>query len=193
VWSALVVPVPALALSLVLDGPRAVGSALAGLGPEALVSTLYTAGLASLVGYSIFNALLSRYPASSVVPFALIAPPVAMAAAWLLLDQVPNAAESSGGIIVLVGVLVTVWQRQSGPARDEAERPGRATADVPDVDEARVRELRGEPVLVAVRDAPTVEDHPEHRPVPGLRAARVGAQGGFVAEQRCLGDAAGAQ
>jgi O-acetylserine/cysteine efflux transporter len=107
VWSSLVVPVPAVGLSLALDGPTAVGRALDGLGPEAIASTLYTAGLASLVGYAIFNNLLSRYPASSVVPFVLIAPPVAMVSAWLLLDQVPNAAESLGGVVVLVGVLVT--------------------------------------------------------------------------------------
>ena len=110
VWSSLVVPVPAVGLSLALDGPAAVGRALGGLGPEAIASTLYTAGLASLVGYAIFNNLLGRYPASSVVPFVLIAPPVAMVSAWLLLGQVPNAAESLGGLVVLVGVLVTVVQ-----------------------------------------------------------------------------------
>lgn len=115
VWSSLVVPVPALVLSLALDGPHAVGRALAGLGPEALVSTLYTAGLASLVGYAIFNNLLARFPASSVVPFVLIAPPVAMVSAWLLLGQVPNVAESLGGLVVLVGVLVTTSPgRKSG-------------------------------------------------------------------------------
>ena len=111
VWSSLVVPLPALGLSLVLDGPGAVGDALAGLGVEAVVSTLYTAGLASLVGYAIFNHLLARYAASSVVPFVLIAPPVAMLSAWLLLGQVPNTAESLGGLVVLVGVLVAVRRR----------------------------------------------------------------------------------
>lgn len=110
VWSSLVVPVPALALSLVLDGPGEVGAALSGLGVEALLSTLYTAGLASLVGYAIFNNLLSRFPASSVVPFVLIAPPVTMVSAWLLLAQAPNTAEALGGLVVLLGVLVTVWQ-----------------------------------------------------------------------------------
>lgn len=112
VWSSLVVPVPALTLSLVLDGPDEVAAALTGLGVEAVLSTLYTAGLASLVGYAIFNNLLSRFPASSVVPFVLIAPPVAMVSAWLLLAQAPNAAESLGGLVVLLGVLVTVWQGQ---------------------------------------------------------------------------------
>jgi O-acetylserine/cysteine efflux transporter len=113
VWSSLVVPVPLVLLSLVVNGPHPVGHAIAHLGWHALLSTLYTAGLASLVGYSIFNGLLARYPASSVVPFVLIAPPVAMLSAWLLLDQVPNAAELVGGVVVLGGVLVTVW---SGPA-----------------------------------------------------------------------------
>jgi O-acetylserine/cysteine efflux transporter len=110
VWSSLVVPVPALGLSLALDGPGAVASAVSGLGPQALVSTLYTACLASLVGYAIYNNLLARFPASSVVPFVLIAPPVAMASAWVLLDDVPNAAEGLGGLVVLAGVLVTTTQ-----------------------------------------------------------------------------------
>jgi O-acetylserine/cysteine efflux transporter len=110
VWSSLVVPVPLFALSLLLDGPREVGSALAGLGPEAIASTLYTSVLASLVGYSIFNGLLTRYPAASVVPFVLIAPPVAMLSAWLLLGDTLNGAEAVGGAVVLVGVLVTTRQ-----------------------------------------------------------------------------------
>lgn len=130
VWSSLVVPVPALLLSLLLDGPAEVGSALSGLGPEALLSTLYTTGLASLVGYSIFNGLLARYPASSVVPFVLIAPPVAMASAWLLLDQVPNTAESLGGLVVLAGVLVTVWQRSVAAVPEARVLSTAATADV---------------------------------------------------------------
>lgn len=121
VWSSLVVPAPAAGLSLLVDGPSDVGRALGGLGPEALVSTLYTAGLASLVGYAIFNNLLARYPASSVVPFVLIAPPVAMASAWLLLDQVPNAAESLGGVVVLLGVLVTTLRRAPAPVVEGPE------------------------------------------------------------------------
>ena len=134
VWSSLVVPVPLLLLSLELDGPHAVGRALVGLGPEALISTLYTAGLASLVGYSIFNGLLTRYPASSVVPFVLIAPPVAMASAWLLLGQAPNAAESLGGLLVLAGVLLTTWQRRPGLGRQEPDGAGGLAIGVPGPD-----------------------------------------------------------
>jgi len=108
VWSALVVPVPLLALSLLVDGPAAVADGLGALGWEAGVSTLYTAGLASLLGYGIFTALLGRNPSSAVVPWVLLAPVVAMGSAWALLDQRPNGAEALGGLLLVSGVLAAL-------------------------------------------------------------------------------------
>ena len=116
VWSALVVPVPALGLSLLLDGPAAVGDGLAALGWQAGLSTLYTAGLSSLVGYGIFNTLLGRNPAAAVVPWVLVVPPVALTAAWLLLGEVPGRAEVAGGAVMLVGVLVALRPARVAPA-----------------------------------------------------------------------------
>src|SRR6201991_1323965 len=72
VWSAVVVPVPLFALSLLVDGRAEVGEALASFSWQAGISTLYTAGLASLVGYGLFNSLLARNQASSVVPWVLL-------------------------------------------------------------------------------------------------------------------------
>jgi O-acetylserine/cysteine efflux transporter len=127
IWSAVVVPVPLVALSLVIDGPTVVGDALASFSWQAAVSTLYTAGLASLVGYGVFNTLLSRNQSSSVVPWVLLAPVVAMASAWWLLDQQPNAAELTGGALLVLGVLVAIR-----PAR----APRSAGRDHPDVIDA---------------------------------------------------------
>ncbi len=129
VWSAVVVPLPLIMLSLLLDGPGAVGAAIGSFSWQAGVSTLYTAGLASLVGYGIFNSLLSRNPSSSVVPWVLLAPVVAMGSAWLLLDQRPNASESLGGLVLVLGVLVALRR----PALDSpgVAQPGAAPADQP--------------------------------------------------------------
>ena len=118
VWSALVVLVPMLGLSLALDGPDAVGHALTHLTLAPVLSTLYTAWLASLVGYGIWNTLLARYPASAVVPFTMLVPPVGMLTAWLVLGEVPNAAEVVGGVVLLLGVATTtgVLARRRPPA-----------------------------------------------------------------------------
>lgn len=120
VWSAVVVPVPALALALAVDGVGGVTDGLAAFGWQAAASTAYTVVLASLVGYSIFNSLLARWPAAAVVPWILLVPVVSMGAAWLVLGDRPNVAETAGGVVMLVGLLVTV-------------RPTSAPAPVPDV------------------------------------------------------------
>ncbi|MFF2831971.1 EamA family transporter [Cellulosimicrobium cellulans] len=126
VWSALVVPVPMLGLSLALDGPAAVGHALTHLTLAPVLSTLYTAWLASLVGYGIWNTLLARHPASAVVPFTMLVPPVGMLAAWVVLDEVPNAAELVGGVVLLLGVATTtgVLRRRPRAARPTPAEPG---------------------------------------------------------------------
>ena len=126
VWSAVVVPVPLLGLSLLLDGPSAVSAALTSFSWQAGVSTLYTAGLASLLGYGIFNTLLSRNRSSSVVPWVLLAPVVAMAAAWVLLDQRPTVAELVGGAVLILGVLVAM--RITPAASDDRSRSGAAAS-----------------------------------------------------------------
>jgi drug/metabolite transporter (DMT)-like permease len=102
-----VVPVPLLALSLLIDGPGAVGHGLAHLGWHGAASTVYTAGLASLVGYATWNRLLSRYPSAHVVPWVLLAPVVAMGSSWALLGEVPSLAELIGAALLIVGVLVS--------------------------------------------------------------------------------------
>lgn len=136
VWSALVVPVPALALSFAVEGPTAIAEGLAAFGWRPAVSTLYTAGLCTIIGYAIFNALLARNRSAAVVPWVLLAPVVAMASAAVLLGQIPNVAEVVGGAILVVGVLVTglrrpVRVRRFAPRRAAASPPTEAAASPP--------------------------------------------------------------
>ncbi|MCP2263447.1 EamA family transporter [Promicromonospora thailandica] len=121
VWSALVVPVPMFALAVLLDGPSAVGYSLTHPTWPAVLSTLYTAWLASLVGYGVWNTLLARYRAGAVVPFTMLVPVVGMTAAWLAFGEVPNAAEVGGGLLLLLGVAITSGLLRWPPTRS---RPG---------------------------------------------------------------------
>ncbi|MDY0913587.1 EamA family transporter [Rathayibacter festucae] len=111
VWSALVVPIPALLLSLLVDGGPAIADALQGLSVAAVLSTLYTAVFASLIGYGIWNSLLARYPAASVVPFTLLVPVVGVLSAWVLLGEVPSVGVLVGGAVMVAGLAVATIRR----------------------------------------------------------------------------------
>ena len=118
VWSALVVPLPALALSLLIDGPTEIGRAVGDLSGVAVASTLYTAIGASLIGYGIWNSLLARHPAGAVVPFVLLVPPIGIALAWWVQGEQPGVAELMGGAVMLTGVAIATISRRRAP------RPG---------------------------------------------------------------------
>ncbi|RYG93766.1 MAG: O-acetylserine/cysteine exporter, partial [Alphaproteobacteria bacterium] len=61
VWSALVPPLPLLALSLVFEGPGAIPAAIANLTWMGGGSLLFIAYAATLFGYGVWSMLLSRY------------------------------------------------------------------------------------------------------------------------------------
>lgn len=108
IWSGAVVPIPAFALSLIVDGPPVVFDALTHLSWVAILSTLYTALLASYVGYGIWNHLLARYPTSAVVPFTLLVPIIGILAAWVAVGEQPTLSELIGGVVMLAGLAIAV-------------------------------------------------------------------------------------
>jgi O-acetylserine/cysteine efflux transporter len=137
VWSGLVVPIPALLLSLLVEGPTAIATAVAHLPWQAVASTIYTAGLSSLVGYGIWNTLLARHAVAQVTPFAMLVPVFGMGAAAIVFSERPTALEWVGGAVLLIGVGVTVLRRtggRSGPdvavEVEPAAGPPREAADL---------------------------------------------------------------
>lgn len=127
VWSALVVPIPCLLLSLAFDGPSAIRAGVESIDGVAIASTLYTAIGASLIGYSLFNGLLSKYPAATVVPFILLVPPVGIASAWLLQSEVPTRLESLGAVVMMVGVATATFSGRTPLVAPPG--PGTASGD----------------------------------------------------------------
>lgn len=111
VWSGLVVPIPSFALAFLFDSPQTIIDSLTGLSLAAILSTVYTAVGASLIGYGIWNSLLAKYPTSSVVPFTLLVPIVGILAAWLAQGEEPSVAELIGGAIMLAGLAAAVIAR----------------------------------------------------------------------------------
>jgi O-acetylserine/cysteine efflux transporter len=108
VWSALVPPLPMLALSLVFEGPGPI-LALTSVSPQAVFSVLFIAYGSTLVGYGIWAVLLGRYPASLVAPFSLLVPVIGFAAAWLILGEAVSMLEILGSVLIFAGLALNVF------------------------------------------------------------------------------------
>ena len=108
VWGSLVPPLPMLALSLLVDGPQALGD-LVSISPQALFSVLFIAYGSTLVGYGAWAVLLGRHPASLIAPFSLLVPVVGFAAAFIFLGEQVSALEVAGSLLIFVGLLLNVF------------------------------------------------------------------------------------
>jgi O-acetylserine/cysteine efflux transporter len=108
VWASLVGPAPLAALSLAVEGLDAMSQTLAALSWPGLLSFLYVVVVATLFGWGAWTWLLARHPASSVAPFALLAPVSALLSTWLVRGEQPNMAELAGGVVILAGLALAV-------------------------------------------------------------------------------------
>jgi O-acetylserine/cysteine efflux transporter len=121
VWGSLIPPVPFLLLSYWLEGPQRIVAALSNISVNSVLAIAYLAYLATLLGYGLWSRLLSRHPASQVVPFSLLVPIVGLASAALLLGERLSTVEIAGAAVVMVGLAVNVFggwvMRRLAPVR----------------------------------------------------------------------------
>ena len=135
-WMSVVPPLPLLALSLLLEGPRRDWDSLrTAFTLEALPSVLgllYIVVVASLIGYGLWNTLLSRNASSVVAPFAMLVPVIGVLSAWLFFDEVPDLVELVAGVLVVGGVLYGSRTPRSSvsPTTEPAAEVEEPTAEV---------------------------------------------------------------
>lgn len=121
-WMSVVPPLPMLVLSLVVDGPAAIGRSLTTLGTPtaawALAGLAFTVLVATVVGSGIWTTLLARHPSGVVAPFSMLVPVVGIGTSWAFLGERPAPAELALGAVVVGGVLIaTRTPRASRAAR----------------------------------------------------------------------------
>ncbi len=108
-WMSVVPPLPLLVLSLFLEGPRrdweALQTSLSWDALPSLLGLLYIVIVATLIGYGLWNTLLSRHPSNVVAPFAMLVPVTGVLSSWLFFGEVPHVVELAAGVLVIGGVL----------------------------------------------------------------------------------------
>ena len=109
VWASLVPPLPLLLLSAWLEGPQAMATAVTHFSGTAFAALAYLAWAATLFGYGVWTALLSRYPANRIAPFSLLVPVVGLTTGWLVFGEVLRPVHFAGGALLMAGLLVNLF------------------------------------------------------------------------------------
>ncbi len=109
VWSSLVAPLPLLGLSLWLDGPTAVWTALTQIDGGTLLAVAYLAYPTTIFAFGIWAYLLSRHPAATVTPFALFVPVAGILGSALILGEAMHPIEAVGGAVIVLGLAFNIF------------------------------------------------------------------------------------
>ena len=108
VWLSLVPPLPALALSMMFDGPASLPHALTHASWMGIAAALHLGIFATVVAYALWGNLLRRYPTAAVAPFALLAPCVGVvSSAWIFGEQF-GPLRLAGMALMLLGLAIIV-------------------------------------------------------------------------------------
>ncbi|PLF15068.1 hypothetical protein B6I87_01965 [Klebsiella quasipneumoniae] len=74
-----------------------------------VLSLLYLAFIATIVGYGIWGSLLGRYETWRVAPLSLLVPVVGMASAALLLGETLSGLQLAGAALIMAGLYINVF------------------------------------------------------------------------------------
>ncbi len=108
VWGSFVAVFPMLILSLLLEGAQSMAFTVTHLSSKGIGALLYIVYVSTLIGYGIWNWLISKYPVSMVVPYTLLIPVIGMASAVLFFGEPLQSWKIMAGLLVLIGLSINV-------------------------------------------------------------------------------------
>jgi len=109
VWSALIPILPFMLASYLLDGPAVMVQSLVNIDLTTILSLVYLAFVATIIGYGIWGSLLGRYETWRVAPLSLLVPVVGIASAALLLGETLSTLQLLGAVLIMGGLYINVF------------------------------------------------------------------------------------
>jgi len=109
VWSSLIPPLPLLALSLLVSGPRQVAHDLMNFTWSGAAAVLYIVYPTTLFGFSVWNHLLRSYKTSLVAPLTLLVPVFGMLSSMLIFHEDLTVRKSAAIALVIAGLLINLY------------------------------------------------------------------------------------
>ena len=120
IWSAWVPPIPFFICSFWFEGSESIINSLVNFSWQSVVSLIYLAVFATIIGYGLWSYLLSRYPAAQIAPLSLGVPIVGLTSASLLLNESITTVQWAGTALVLAGLLMNTFGSRFKPKLNES-------------------------------------------------------------------------
>ena len=89
--------------------PAVMLNSLVDIDMTTILSLVYLAFVATIVGYGIWGSLLGRYETWRVAPLSLLVPVVGLASAAILLDETLSALQLLGAVLIMAGLYINVF------------------------------------------------------------------------------------
>lgn len=128
VWGSTIAWPFLLIFSLLFEGPEAIKKSFENLSWLPCGAVMYLAYLATLFGYGLWSWLLHHYPLSTVAPFTLMTPVVALFSSILLLGEPLELWKIEVAMLVLAGLSVNflghrLFAKKSPKVQDDSIIP----------------------------------------------------------------------
>ena len=124
VWVSLVPPIPLFIISALFEGWDRDLQALANLNLEGAGAVLFVAYGATVFGFAVWGAMISRYGVSTVAPFSLLVPVFGMSSAALVLGEDFGPLRVVAAVLIVLGLVMNVfnprWLARKTPVGDAA-------------------------------------------------------------------------
>ena len=114
VWSSLVVPLPMALVSFAFEGGVDAINRVLHMPWQAWACVLFMSYVATMFGFTSWNALLHRYPTAVVAPFALLIPVAGIASGAIFLGEALAPLQLAGAALVFAGL---AWNLGAAQAR----------------------------------------------------------------------------
>ena len=109
IWSALVPIAPFFLCSFLFEGTDTIIHSLINIDQTTILSLIYLAFIATIIGYALWGSLLNRYETWRVAPLTLLVPVVGILSAALILHEHLSFQEVIGALVIIAGLLVNVF------------------------------------------------------------------------------------
>lgn len=111
VWGMLFAPIPLATLALISYGPEVFIALPEQMNTSVWFSILFQAYPTTLLGYWLWNRLITQYPLSTVAPLTMLTPVFGLIGSALFHGEVISNAKLLACSLILVGFLIGQWQQ----------------------------------------------------------------------------------